>query len=88
MDKANTAHFDDTGEFLTTVEKAATVLELIDARVDAGKDSSEVADLESAAVTLVQAQEALDEAVREFDEHYGVIEDAAAEIEREKSQDF
>ena len=57
------AHTADFGEYATSVERAAIVLELLDARTDMGKDSSDVASLEDAAVALIEAEEVFDTAL-------------------------
>ena len=61
-------HSADCGEYPTSVERAAIVLELIDARRDMGKDASDVASLEDAAAALLEAEEVFERVLNDLAE--------------------
>lgn len=66
--KAADEHFDNMGEYMSDVESAQSVVDLVDARDEAGKDSSDIYLLEQAARALVAASEEFADAMADFDD--------------------
>mgnify|MGYP001579970571 CR=1 FL=1 len=76
IDKALAAHYENTGEFMSDVEHAQTILDLVAARDEAGKDSSDVDALVNAAKNLVDADSRMDEDMAAFSEEVSNFTDA------------
>ncbi len=81
IDKANDAHFEATGEYFTSDEIAQAIVEMADARDEAGKDSSAVYNLIFRARCFVNAHNALEQAEIDFDNVYEcLVNDAISEV--------